>query len=1066
MGVLDLGDPTWYRALSFVERHSVLEGALSVDTPSSHEAARLLLAKRSLAVEPDVILTARAREDALTEKQVADILAADPRSLTGRSADLCQWLGFLDQGLSTFDERVVIEESADFSDVFAILEAITPLIAAALERLVDELRCLSPEQSSLRLPLQSAAGLFMPALERTLLRAVTPTLVLELNVARLRGLLVGSSGTERFQSFLTYMRHPQHLANLLREYPVLARLVSILVEDWLASSLELIRALLQDHAALGRVFNRGCDLGSIIAVSGDLGDRHHGGRSVTRVSFSSGVSIIYKPRSVAVDAHFQDLLAWLNEHGQRPSFRTYLILDRGAHGWCEDLRPESCPTLASLRRFYRRQGGYVALLYALAGADCHYDNIIAVGEHPMLIDLEALFHPRFIAGGDASAQEVVLQHLDDSVMQSLLLPRRMGAGPDSDGIEIGGLDGGQTQITPWAVPALEAIGSDHMRIEDKRVGIPEGVNRPRYDGVQAKASRYGSEVVTGFLSTYALLQQLQAKLLASDGPIARFEEDEVRVILRPTRLYETLISDSLHPDTLRDALDREILIDWLWSIDAPYLGTEIIRAERAAVRCCDVPYFRTKPGSRDLWVGTTLQARDSFPESGMGRVRKRIDTLGPDDLEKQLWILRASLATTGAATGPRRVRRSRRPAPTEITKERLITAAGAVADRLLHSAVVSCGEASWLGLLQNGDTWSVGPVGQDLYGGLSGIAFFLGYAGAIMNRNDCSAASEAAVETVRRRLQNSVSSVGGYTGLGGILYALTHLAYLWTRSDLLREACVCSKRISELIDEDDAYDVIGGAAGCIKPILGLYGLAQDRHLLRTARRCGQHLLHYAQWGDPLRTRRSGLPVWRLTGFGHGAAGVAWALLHLAATTSDQRFRDGALRGIDYERQLFSPAAGNWPDLRKLPTESSEYCERNAFMTAWCHGAVGIGLARLDTRAWLDAKADEEIRIALTTTIREGFGDNDSLCHGAMGNVDFLIKGSAAVGDGTCDAAAKSIVSEILDRVGDAKWRCATPDQVESPGLMTGLAGLGLGLLRLAAPGVVPSVLTLDAPLKP
>ena len=230
-------------------------------------------------------------------------------------------------------------------------------------------------------------------------------------------------------------------------------------------------------------------------------------------------------------------------------------------------------------------------------------------------------------------------------------------------------------------------------------------------------------------------------------------------------------------------------------------------------------------------------------------------------------------------------------------------------------------------------------------------------------------------------------------GAGWHPVCIDHLGDLSRRSDLLKEACFCSERIAELIVEDGAYDVVGGTAGCIKPILGLHGLAQDGHLLRTARRCGQHLLHNAQWGDPRLTAPTGLPVWRLTGFGHGAAGIAWALLHLAATTPDQRFRDEALRGISYERQLFSLAAGNWPDLRKVPTKSSEYSEQSAFMTAWCHGAVGIGLARLDTRAWLDGIADDEIRIALRTTIREGFGDNDSLCHGAMGNLSVAMRKS-------------------------------------------------------------------------
>jgi lantibiotic modifying enzyme len=41
--------------------------------------------------------------------------------------------------------------------------------------------------------------------------------------------------------------------------------------------------------------------------------------------------------------------------------------------------------------------------------------------------------------------------------------------------------------------------------------------------------------------------------------------------------------------------------------------------------------------------------------------------------------------------------------------------------------------------------------------------------------------------------------------------------------------------------------------------------------------------------------------------------------------------------------------------------------------------------------------------------------------------------------------------------------CATPGGVETPGLMLGLAGIGYGLLRLADPDRVPSVLALEAP---
>jgi lantibiotic modifying enzyme len=40
---------------------------------------------------------------------------------------------------------------------------------------------------------------------------------------------------------------------------------------------------------------------------------------------------------------------------------------------------------------------------------------------------------------------------------------------------------------------------------------------------------------------------------------------------------------------------------------------------------------------------------------------------------------------------------------------------------------------------------------------------------------------------------------------------------------------------------------------------------------------------------------------------------------------------------------------------------------------------------------------------------------------------------------------------------------AVPLGVETPGLMTGLAGIGYQLLRLAAPDIIPSVLVLEPP---
>ena len=74
-------------------------------------------------------------------------------------------------------------------------------------------------------------------------------------------------------------------------------------------------------------------------------------------------------------------------------------------------------------------------------------------------------------------------------------------------------------------------------------------------------------------------------------------------------------------------------------------------------------------------------------------------------------------------------------------------------------------------------------------------------------------------------------------------------------------------------------------------------------------------------------------------------------------------------------------------------------ERVAFMSAWCHGAPGIGLARLQCLPHLnDAEIHAEIATALKTTFAQGFGHNHSLCHGDLGNLELLLQADEVLGD--------------------------------------------------------------------
>jgi lantibiotic modifying enzyme len=110
-----------------------------------------------------------------------------------------------------------------------------------------------------------------------------------------------------------------------------------------------------------------------------------------------------------------------------------------------------------------------------------------------------------------------------------------------------------------------------------------------------------------------------------------------------------------------------------------------------------------------------------------------------------------------------------------------------------------------------------------------------------------------------------------------------------------------------------------------------------------------------------------------------------------------------------------------------------------------------------------AELRAEIAVAIKTTQALGFGGNQSLCHGDLGNLELLLQASQTFEDAALHEQTYRIAACILDRIETHGWRCGVPLGVETPGLMVGLAGIGYGLLRLAEPQHIPAVLVLAPP---
>ena len=269
----------------------------------------------------------------------------------------------------------------------------------------------------------------------------------------------------------------------------------------------------------------------------------------------------------------------------------------------------------------------------------------------------------------------------------------------------------------------------------------------------------------------------------------------------------------------------------------------------------------------------------------------------------------------------------------------------------------------------------------------------------------------------------------------------------------------------ERIASDRRLDVSGGSAGAILALLTLYREADNPALLDLASHCGRHLLD-------TQVRLDGGSAWPthegtcLAGFAHGAAGIAYALLRLFRVTGDTHVRAAAVRAYCYERSLFSAAHANWPVVG-LAGDALRDGER--VMTAWCHGAPGIALARALA---LDVVDDDDVRteieVALGTTARSSGGGSDHLCCGQMGRSEALFTVGQRLGQRSAVTAAYELAARVVQRArqkGHFRLNSSGFDyRVFDTGFFRGLSGIGYQLLRMAAPARLPSVLGFEAEL--
>jgi lantibiotic modifying enzyme len=412
--------------------------------------------------------------------------------------------------------------------------------------------------------------------------------------------------------------------------------------------------------------------------------------------------------------------------------------------------------------------------------------------------------------------------------------------------------------------------------------------------------------------------------------------------------------------------------------------------------------------------------------------------------------------------------------------ERFLEAAARIGRRLCRDAVWHDGRCGWLGwaMEPHGGQWVSAhrAMGASVYDGVAGIGLFLARLARLSDDPIIVATAVGALAQALATVDtlSAASEYGFYSGLSGVAQCCVEAGIALQRDDLIARGRAAWLACAELPPLPQRLDVINGSAGLIPALIEAAQRFERDDFVEAAVRHGEHLVRVASRTDKGWSWDTlGMPNEpHLLGFAHGVSGIAYALGILSATTGRRDFLDAALEGLRYERAYFRASEGNWPDLRSFvqPGPTGEV----PCMLAWCHGAPGIGFARLALHQLLPddvsilAEAETAVR---TTAAKLGQADlgtgNFSLCHGHGGNADFLLLAADVLSRPDLRLEAKKLGARALDRFEDTRspWPCGVPGAGESPNLLLGVAGIGYFLLRLCDSENIRSAL-LPAALSP
>lgn len=855
-------------------------------------------------------------------------------------------------------------------------------------------------------------------------------------------------GEASFEQFSESLLQPEVQQYICDRYENLDPCLTRITKNWATQLAAILNAFHTDHARIVQQFFPNEPSLEISYIQFSQGDKHNNGQAVAIVGLSNGEKLVYKPRSLEIDLKIANLYQWINSH-LTLSLKLPNTLNCEQHGWVEFIASTHCETEQDLDDYYRRMGAITGLVYLLGGTDFHYENIIAHGSHPVLIDLETFFHPVMPDSGMDS-----IELIDDTVLRTGILPTTILNAEQSAMPSISGVTDVEGTEGVFEANFLERKEDGTFHFVRQKGELSGANNIPILDGEKYPlSSQFVPAMIDGFEQVYKLAMSEQEELTPL---VAAFKNVQIRVIIRNTACYSYLLSSDNHPDVMKTREAKAQHFKLIESAVKDFTSSQpLVAYEFQSLMGGDVPYFVCQAGSRDLEDGDGNIYKDFFPESGYQQVMQEITRLSEHQLNFQTWLIERTLYLDNASS-----QASQQSVTADASVDSLAQAhATAIEKNVFQDEQVAAWLVTTSASLDN-SSLSIINASYDLYCGIAGEGLFLAALQKISGvHNPLFDKIINAFESKITTHRDSIVSLGSFIGWGGIFKTYTLLAQLTGQQKYLAQIEHLLNQIdfSKLIEQDKNLNLIKGTGGFMQACADIYVLTKNTKALALAEQCAQKLLATRY----LDVEGFGWKLFStnpLSGVAHGSSGFAMGFASLYAITQNEKYKEYALACVDYEQTLYVAEQGNWRDIREFVLENAKDGEEHCSL-AWAHGAAGIGLARLHLlQCGVDEpRITEQLDIALTTTLKAGIQGNNSVIFGDYGNLELLLNYARYM---QSDSAVAERIQHITNHLIEQLSRdSAFATSKKLFGMMPGFTGCVFQALRAKHTKEIPSFLT-------